>query len=95
MLNADAHIDTIHKLLVGAIEGADHGYDATDAELVDAMWGLAMVCWLGGRAELWEPFLAMMQRLTPQRLITLLGWQSYLWARASRDVKIIASAPAG
>jgi hypothetical protein len=25
-----------------------------------------MVCWLGGRAELWEPFLATMQRLTPR-----------------------------
>ena len=66
MLNADAHINTIQQLLVGAIEGGNHGYDATDAELVNAMWGLAMVCWLGGRAELWEPFLAMMQRLTPQ-----------------------------
>ena len=67
MLNADAHIDTIHPLLVGAIEGGNHGYDATDAALVNAMWGLAMVCWLGGRAELWDPFLAMMQRLTPGR----------------------------
>jgi len=66
MLNADAHIDTIHQLLVGAIEGGNHGYDATDAALVNAMWALAMVSWLGGRAELWEPFLAMMQRLTPQ-----------------------------
>jgi DNA-binding CsgD family transcriptional regulator len=66
MLNADAHIDTIHQLLVGAIEGGNHGYDATDAELVNAMWGLAMVCWLGGRAESWEPFHAMMRRLTPQ-----------------------------
>ena len=66
MLNADAHISTIHQLLVGAIEGGNHGYDTTDAELVNAMWGLAMVCWLGARAELWEPFLAMMQRLTPQ-----------------------------
>lgn len=66
MLNADAHVDTIHQLLVGAIEGGNHAYDATDAELVNAMWGLAMVCWLGGRAELWEPFLATMQRLTPR-----------------------------
>ena len=66
MLNADAQIDTIQQLLVGAIEGGNHGYDATDATLVNAMWGLAMVCWLGGRAELWEPFLAMMQRLTPE-----------------------------
>jgi DNA-binding CsgD family transcriptional regulator len=65
MLNADARIDTIHQLLVGAVEGGKHGYDATDAELVNAMWSLAMVCWLGGRAELWNPFLAMMRRLTP------------------------------
>jgi DNA-binding CsgD family transcriptional regulator len=66
MLNADAHVDTIHQLLVGAVEGGNHGYDATDAALLNAMWSLAMVCWLGGRTELWTPFLAMMQRLTPQ-----------------------------
>jgi hypothetical protein len=66
MLNGDGHIDTIHRLLVSAIEGGKHGYDATDDELVNAMWGLAMVCWLGGRDALWEPFLAMMRRLTPQ-----------------------------
>ena len=66
MLDADAHVDTIHQLLISAIEGGNHAYDATDATLVNAMWGLAMVCWLGGRAELWEPFLVMMQRLTPQ-----------------------------
>jgi DNA-binding CsgD family transcriptional regulator len=75
MHNADAHIDTIHQLLVGAIEGGNHGYDATDAALVNAMWGLAMVSWLGGRAELWEPFLAMMQlKVAEDRAGRFFGW---------------------
>jgi DNA-binding CsgD family transcriptional regulator len=75
MLNADAHIDTIHQLLVGAIEGGNHGYDATDAALVNAMWGLAVVSWLGGRAELWEPFLAMMQlKVAEDRAGRFFGW---------------------
>jgi len=65
MLNGDGHIDTAHRLLVGAIEGGDHGYDAGDAALVSALWTLALVCFFGGRPELWDPFYAALARLSP------------------------------
>ena len=79
MLNGDGHIDTIHRLLVGAIEGGHHGYDASDATLVNAMWSLGLVSWSGGRAELWEPFLALMNRLSPQPP-ALLALNIDMWA---------------
>ena len=79
MLNGDGHIDTIHRLLVGAIEGGHHGYDASDATLVNAMWSLGLVSWSGGRAELWEPFLALMNRLSPQPP-ALLALNMDMWA---------------
>ena len=66
MLNGDGHVETIHRLLAGAIEGADHGYDASDTTLVNAMWSLALVGWLCVRAERWETFLTLMNRLSPQ-----------------------------
>jgi DNA-binding CsgD family transcriptional regulator len=65
MLNGDGRVETVHRLLTGAIEGGAHGYDANDITLVNALWGLAMACWLGGRRELWDPFYAALARLSP------------------------------
>ena len=66
MLNGDGQVDTAHRLLVAAIEGGTHGYDAGDPALIDALWSLALVCFMGGRPELWEPFHAALARLTPR-----------------------------
>ena len=65
MLNGDGHIDTAHRLLVGAIEGGTHRWDAGDTALVNALWTLALLCFCGGRRELWDPFHAALARLTP------------------------------
>jgi hypothetical protein len=65
ILNGDGHLDTAHRLLVGAIEGGAHGYDAGDQALINALWSLAMNCWLGGSRERWDPFYAAMARLCP------------------------------
>jgi DNA-binding CsgD family transcriptional regulator len=65
MLNSDGRVETVHRLLTGAIESGAHGYDAGDITLVNALWGLAMACWLGGRSELWDPFYAALARLSP------------------------------
>jgi DNA-binding CsgD family transcriptional regulator len=59
LLNGDGHVDTAHRLVVGAIEGSDPG----DAELVGALWTLALLCFAGGRRELWESLYAAITRL--------------------------------
>jgi DNA-binding CsgD family transcriptional regulator len=66
MLNGDGQVDTAHRLLVGAIEAGTHGYDADDPALIDALWSLALVCFMGGRRELWAPFYAALARLSPR-----------------------------
>jgi DNA-binding CsgD family transcriptional regulator len=65
MLNADGHIDTAHRLLAGAIEGRAHRWDAGDTALTNALWTLALVCFCGGRRELWDSFYAALARLSP------------------------------
>ena len=65
MLNGDGHIDTVHRMLAGAIASGAHGYDAGDTALLRALWALAMTCFLGGRRELWDTFHAAVARLTP------------------------------
>jgi DNA-binding CsgD family transcriptional regulator len=54
LLMGEGDVDTAHRLLVGAIEG--RGGSAADDALVEALWTLCMVCFFGGRAELWTPF---------------------------------------
>ena len=65
MLNGDGHIDTAHRLLVGAIEGGTHRWEAGDTALINALWTLALLCFCGGRRELWDPFHAALARLSP------------------------------
>ena len=65
LLNADADVDTAHRLLVGAIETAPDPSDAHDEVLIEAIYNLLEVCLFGGRAELWPPFHRAMRRLEP------------------------------
>ncbi|WP_320775901.1 helix-turn-helix transcriptional regulator [Streptomyces sp. CRN 30] len=64
LLNGEGDIDTAHRLLVGAIESGDHGYEASDEALVDALFTLTMLCWYGGQPRLWQPLLRALDRLT-------------------------------
>ncbi|MGP4020685.1 AAA family ATPase [Saccharopolyspora sp. 5N708] len=66
LINRDGDVDTAHRLLVGAVEAGEHGYDGQDNALVEALHTLLLVCWFGGRPELWEPFYAALERLTPR-----------------------------
>jgi len=66
MLNGDGQVDTAHRLLTGAIEGGTHGYRAGDPALINALWSLALVCFMGGRRELWDPFHAALARISPR-----------------------------
>ncbi|MFD9882689.1 ATP-binding protein [Streptomyces alboflavus] len=65
VLNSDGDLSTAHRLLVGAIEEGDHGYDAEDPALVDALHFLLLLCNYGAREELWAPYHAAVARLRP------------------------------
>ncbi|OAN33889.1 AAA family ATPase [Mycolicibacterium iranicum] len=66
MLNGDGDVDTAHRLLVGAIETADHGYRADDVALIEAMHTLLLLAWYAGTPAHWEPFFRALRKLTPE-----------------------------
>ncbi|NUP47868.1 MAG: AAA family ATPase [Catenulispora sp.] len=65
LINNDADLDTVHRMLVGAIQAAGPHYDAGDQALNDALHTLRLVCWWGGREELWAAFQEAIARLVP------------------------------
>ncbi|MGW5652686.1 helix-turn-helix transcriptional regulator [Streptomyces humi] len=66
LINRDGDIDTAYRLLVGAIEAGQHGYDASDPALVEALHLLVLLCWYGGDPKLWQPLTAFVERLVPE-----------------------------
>jgi DNA-binding CsgD family transcriptional regulator len=76
LLNGHGDVDAAHRLLVGAIEAlAPDCFDVHNQQLVEALYNLLLMCFFGGRAELWDPFKAAIGRLTPQspERLTILG----------------------
>ncbi|MDN3027051.1 LuxR family transcriptional regulator [Streptomyces sp. S.PB5] len=65
-VNGDGIIDTAHRLLVGAIENGDHGYEAANTDLIDALYMLVIICWWAGREEFWPPLFRAIERLKPE-----------------------------
>ncbi|MFG2358812.1 helix-turn-helix transcriptional regulator [Streptomyces sp. NPDC048521] len=84
LLDSDGHVDTAHRLLVGAIEVHPHPADAQDTSLVNALWTLALVCFVSGRAELWTAFHSATARLAPQPP-ALLSLVTGMFADPARD----------
>jgi DNA-binding CsgD family transcriptional regulator len=64
LLNGDSDLTTAHDLLAAAIANTDHG-STSDRDLVEALSTLALISWLGGRAELWEPVYQALDRMHP------------------------------
>ena len=62
LLNGDGDVDTAHRLLVRAIEDESGEQDLEALE--DGLHTLMVVCYFGGRAELWKPFHAAIARMT-------------------------------
>ncbi|MEV8638434.1 AAA family ATPase [Streptosporangium sp. NPDC051023] len=56
LLNTYGDIDTAHRVLTAAIRSQPKPYDSGDATLLEALFTLIMVCFYGGRAELWTAF---------------------------------------
>jgi DNA-binding CsgD family transcriptional regulator len=65
LINGDGDVDTAHRLLLGAIETGQHNFDASDDALIEAMHNLLLVCWFGGRQEMWDSFYSALARLDP------------------------------
>lgn len=66
LLHQDGDVDTAHRLLAGAVDAGASRYAAGDDSLIDALHTLLVVCWSGGRPELWEPFDVVIARLAPR-----------------------------
>jgi hypothetical protein len=56
LLNCSGDIDTAHRLLCGAVAAQPAPYDPDDATLDEALHVLMLVCFFGGRPDLWAPF---------------------------------------
>jgi DNA-binding CsgD family transcriptional regulator len=59
-------VDTAHRLLSTAIGELDDPRDAHDKVLVEALYTLIMICFFGGRADLWAPLQHAVDRLRPR-----------------------------
>ncbi|WP_433557525.1 helix-turn-helix transcriptional regulator [Pseudonocardia xinjiangensis] len=67
LLNGEGDVETAHRVLVGAIETEGGDYRADDRALVEALYTLLQVCFVGdGRPELWAPLTAAVERLQPE-----------------------------
>ncbi|WP_433243469.1 ATP-binding protein [Actinomadura nitritigenes] len=66
LLHADGDIDAAHRLLTTAIGELDDPRDAHDKVLIEALYTLLMICFFGGRGELWPPLRTTVDHLTPR-----------------------------
>ncbi|MEV5750401.1 AAA family ATPase [Actinoallomurus sp. NPDC052308] len=66
LLHADGDVDTAHRLLTTAIHHLDDPRDAHDKVLIEALYTLLMICFFGGRADLWPSLRTTVDRLTPR-----------------------------
>ncbi|MGW1888304.1 AAA family ATPase [Streptomyces sp. NPDC001970] len=61
LLNESGDIDTAHRLLSSAVALQPAPYEPQDATLSEALHTLLLVCFLGGRPELWQPLDAALE----------------------------------
>jgi DNA-binding CsgD family transcriptional regulator len=62
LLNGDGDVETAHRLLVGAMANAKAGGGVA---LAEALHVLALLCFFGGREEMWAPFHEALARFEP------------------------------
>jgi DNA-binding CsgD family transcriptional regulator len=61
LLNGDGEVDTAFRLLIGTLENRPTGHD--HEALDQALDVLLRLCWVAGRAELWDQFRRAIRRL--------------------------------
>ena len=87
LINAeDGDVPTAHALLARTIDAQGAALDASDSELLEALNILLLFSHMGASAQLWEVFLALVDRLRPAvpRTLALLV-QGSLPVRSSAD----------
>ncbi|MEY9928038.1 DNA-binding CsgD family transcriptional regulator [Catenulispora sp. GP43] len=62
LLNGYGDVDTAHRVLSAAVLSRPEPCEASDTPLVEALFVLLMVCFYGGRPELWSSFDQAMAR---------------------------------
>ncbi|MEV0481552.1 AAA family ATPase [Streptomyces sp. NPDC050508] len=67
LLNGEGDVDTAHRLLIGAIETHvwPEGGESVEDIFREALNTLLMVCFYGGRPELWHSFESVVKRRRP------------------------------
>lgn len=63
LLNGEGEVDTAHRVLVGAIQSHENWSGSEAHAVVEALYTLMLVCFFGGRDELWKPFDEAIARL--------------------------------
>ncbi|WIX83498.1 AAA family ATPase [Amycolatopsis carbonis] len=71
LINTEGDLTTAHRLLAGAIEEGDHGFDADDPVLLEALLNLLVISWYVGTEEAWKTFQAFVCRLKPEPSLLL------------------------
>ncbi|MFC0437412.1 LuxR family transcriptional regulator [Kutzneria buriramensis] len=65
LINSGGEVGTAFRLLMGAVQTGDHGYDANDIALVEALHTLLLFCWFSGTTEFWPTLFDAVGRLRP------------------------------
>ncbi|MBQ1090093.1 LuxR family transcriptional regulator [Streptomyces sp. B93] len=64
LINTDGDVDTAHSLVTGAVEAHLSSPEPNDDfALGEALHTLLLLCWYGGRAELWDPLFEAMEQM--------------------------------
>ncbi|MER6357879.1 LuxR family transcriptional regulator [Streptomyces sp. NPDC001634] len=77
LLSGEGDIDTAHRLLVGALEAFPVRDSACDRVLTEAFQTLLLVCFYGGRAELWDAFYTAVERFASHVVLMSLCGDTY------------------
>ncbi|MET9629789.1 AAA family ATPase [Lentzea sp. NPDC006480] len=66
LINSDGDVTTAYRLLAGAIEAGDHGFDAENPVLLEAMHSLMLISWWVGTEESGRHHRALVDKLVPE-----------------------------
>jgi len=82
-VNGDGDVDAAYALLLHAVYSSDHGWNADNGELIEALSTLLLICWWAGREDYWSSFEETTRLLRP-RIPELLWIQSNTFADTVR-----------